>query len=166
MTTSAAEGWAEMPLRQFAVEARLRSALLLRESGQVVAQHGFLRAMDVMAACALGAAIHASAALLGRELDGAPFTELHHAGGERELVLAEARTADGPLLVLAVYGDESSYGVVRLCLASLRRALAAAAPAERAPAAIGLDFEQELASNLARLFPAGDARDRAAQTSA
>ena len=64
------ERWVEEPLRRFVDDARVLLALLLHPSGQVMAQHGFTRAVDVMSACALAAAIHASAGALGMQLDG------------------------------------------------------------------------------------------------
>lgn len=73
MRAYVAEAWVEAPLQRFVDDAHVQFALLLHPSGQVLGQFGFTRAVDVMAACALGAAIHASAGELGRELDGHPF---------------------------------------------------------------------------------------------
>ena len=79
MRARVAEAWVEAPLQRFVDDARVQFALLLHPSGQVLGQFGFTRAVDVMAACALGAAIHASAGALGKELDGHPFRELRDA---------------------------------------------------------------------------------------
>src|SRR4029079_19585529 len=65
MTLTAVEPWVEPPLKRFVDESRAVLALLLHPSGQVLAQYGFARAVDVMSACALAAAIHASSAELG-----------------------------------------------------------------------------------------------------
>ena len=70
---TAVEGWIEQPLLRFVDDARVRLALVLEPSGRVLAQHGFTRSVDVMSACALAAAIQASAGELGSMLDGAPF---------------------------------------------------------------------------------------------
>ncbi|HYJ81060.1 MAG TPA: hypothetical protein VEW03_15715, partial [Longimicrobiaceae bacterium] len=48
------------PVEHFVREAGLRLVLLINESGQVLAQHGFARALDVMGVASLGAGIHAS----------------------------------------------------------------------------------------------------------
>ena len=80
MIIASVEPWIEAPLRRYVDDARARIALLLHPSGQVVAQAGFTRAVDVMTACALAAAVHATAGELGRQLDGRPFRALHHAG--------------------------------------------------------------------------------------
>jgi hypothetical protein len=56
----AIEPWVEDPLRVFLAESAARVVLLTTTSGQVVAQHGFTRSLDVMSAAALGAGIVAS----------------------------------------------------------------------------------------------------------
>ena len=103
MNFAVVEGWVEAPLRRFVDDARVLLALVLHPSGQVLAQSGFTRAVDVMSACALAAGIHASAGELGKMLEGRPFAGLHHAGKERQIFLAPASTARATWLVLAVF---------------------------------------------------------------
>lgn len=148
------ESWIEGPLRQFVSDAGAELALLLHPSGQVLAQHGFARAVDVMSACALAAGIHASAGELGKLLDGQPFRGLHHVGRERQIFLAEALWPRGTYIFLTVFGPESSLGLVRLYFDELVAALAAAAPKEVAPTtpALAEHFERDLNRNLAVLF--------------
>jgi predicted regulator of Ras-like GTPase activity (Roadblock/LC7/MglB family) len=157
MTMMAVEPWVEAPLRKFVEEARTVLALLLHPSGQVIAQFGFARAVDVMSACALAAAIHASAGELGRQLDGRPFRGLHHAGRDRQLYLAEAATPRGAFIFLTVFDQESSLGLVRLYFDEFSKNLAAAAPAapRRQEPVLEEKFEQELNRNLAALFGRG-----------
>jgi hypothetical protein len=155
--TTAAEPWVEAPMRRFVDEARVTFALLLHPSGQVLAQHGFTSPVDVMSACALASAIHASAAHLGRQLDGRPFTQLFHADNDRRLFLGEAMTPRGALVFLTVFGGESSTGLVQLYFRELSRELAAQAPPpEPIPAGPPLgrseDFEEDLQRSLAALF--------------
>ena len=153
MTVAVAEGWVEPPLRRFVGEAHVLFALLLHPSGQVLGQHGFTRAVDVMAACALAAAIHASSGELGRELDGRPFSELYHAGRERQIFLAEVPTARGGLVFLTVFDAGSSLGLVQLYFRALRTALRDAAPPPVAVTPmLAANFEQDLNRNLAILF--------------
>ncbi|HJU65100.1 MAG TPA: hypothetical protein VJ596_05450 [Gemmatimonadaceae bacterium] len=163
MKMAVAEGWVEAPLRRFVEDSRVLFALLLHPTGQVLGQHGFTRAVDVMAACALASAIHASAGALGRELDGTPFTELHHAGRAREIYIAEARSPAGPLILVTVFDGATSVGLVQLYCREFRRALAASAPQPTgtlAPGndALGVDFERELNRNLAVLFGRAQSR--------
>ena len=154
MIISVVEDWIEAPLRAFVDETSVELALLLHPNGQVMAQHGFARAVDVMTACALAAGIHATSAELGRFVDGKPFQRLHHAGVARQIFLAEARSARGAYIFLTVFGHESSIGLVRLYFDELVAALATAAPAE-APTttpALAEHFERDLNRNLAALF--------------
>jgi hypothetical protein len=148
------ESWIEGPLKQFVSDASAELALLLHPSGQVLAQHGFARAVDVMTACALAAGIHASSGELGRLLDGRPFRGLHHVGRERQIFLAEALSPRGSYIFLTVFGSESSLGLVRLYFDELVKSLTAAAPKDAAPVvpALAEHFERDLNHNLAVLF--------------
>jgi hypothetical protein len=148
------ESWIEAPLRQFVADSEVELALLLHPSGQVLAQHGFARALDVMSACALAAAIHASAGELGRMLDGRPFRGLHHAGATRQIFLGEVLSPRGAYVFLTVFGSESSLGLVRLYFDELVGALNAAASVELPPSspALAEHFERDLDRNLAVLF--------------
>ena len=147
------EPWIEAPLRAFVTDAQVQLALLLHPSGQVMAQHGFVRAVDVMSACALAAAIHASAGELGRQLEGKPFTGLH-AGTDRQLFLAEAKTPLGAYIFLTVFDQGSSLGLVRMYFEEFRVNLANAAPPPVGPQepVLSANFEGELNRNLAALF--------------
>ena len=154
MTTAVVEPWVEAPLRAFRKDSGAVIALLLHPSGQVMAQHGFDRAVDVMSACALAAAIHASSGELGKRLDGRAFTELHHAGAVRGIYLTESGTRAGPLLLLAVFDAGTSLGIVRLYAEELAAALADAAPVppETREPVLATTFERDLNRNLAALF--------------
>lgn len=153
MIKTSVEPWIEAPLRAFVADAGVLLALLLHPSGQVLAQHGFVRAVDVMSACALAAAIHASSAELGRQLEGKPFAGLH-AGNARQLYIAEAETVRGPYIFLTVFDQASSLGLVRMYFQEFRATLAAAAPPPVAPQGpvLNANFEGELNRNLAELF--------------
>lgn len=146
-------GWADTPVRRFVYDARLQLAVLMHPSGQVLAQHGFQRQMDVQTACALSAAINATAVQLGLLIDGVPFTGLHYAGAVRQIHLAQVPVRSGTLLLLSVFDEESSLGIVQLYLDELRASLAATAPVDDdAPPALAEDFERDLNTNLAALF--------------
>lgn len=154
MKITTAEPWIEAPLRRFVDDARSRLALVMHPSGQVLAQCGFTRAIDVMSACALAAAIHASAGELGRRLDGRPFRELHHPGPDRQLYLAYGETPRGAYIVLTVFDDESSVGLVRLFCEQFRRDLITAAPPLIIPEGplFNEHFERDLNRSIASLF--------------
>jgi len=151
-------GWADAPLKRFVDDARLQLAVLMHTSGQVLAQVGFRRSLDVQTACALSAAINASAEQLGLLVDGAPFRALHYAGSARQLHLGQVQVREETLVLLSVFDAESSLGIVQLYLGEFRTAISAAAPAaaatEDAPA-LAEDFERDLNRNLAALFGRG-----------
>ena len=138
------------PLQTFVRDARVRMALVLETSGRVLTQHGFTRSLDVMSACSLVSAIHASASELGRLLDGEPFGPLHHAGTERQVFLAPCRCGGRTVLLLAVFDESSSLGIVRLFWGEFVRSVA---DAPRVPTNVHApDFERDLQHNLAVLF--------------
>ena len=153
MTFAVVEGWVEAPLRRFVDDARVLLALVLHPSGQVLAQSGFTRAVDVMSACALAAAIHASAGELGKMLENRPFGGLHHAGRDRQIFLAPVFAPRATYLLLAVFDQESSLGLVQLYFRELVAGLSVAAPVpEEQKPVLAVHFEQELNRNLAALF--------------
>ena len=143
--------WLAAPLADFVRETRVRLALVLAPSGRVFAQHGFTRSLDVMAACSLAAAIHASASALGREL-GQSLGPLHHGGADRQLYLVPVAAGDGALLLLAVFDEDTSLGIVRHFATAFAQRVARAAPPGTGSAPLAEDFEHELGRNLATLF--------------
>jgi hypothetical protein len=153
MIISTAEPWIEAPLRRYVDEARARMALVLHPSGQVLAQAGFTRAVDVASACALAAAAFATVGELGRQLDGRTFGGVHHVGLEKQFYLAHTETKIGGFICFTVFDSESSLGLVRLYFDELCAELAAAAPAPViTKPALASDFEAELNANLMALF--------------
>src|SRR5438046_1415706 len=154
MSITAVEAGVAAPLQKFVEEARTVLGLLLHPSGQVVAQFGFARAVDVMSACALAAAIHASSGELGKQLDGKAFRGLNHPGRDRQLYIAEAVTPRGSFIFLTVFDQESSLGLVRLYFDEFCKNLAAAAPPapQHVEPILEERFEQDLNKNLEALF--------------
>ena len=153
MRTHVAEPWIEAPLQTFVDDAGALFALLLHPNGQVMGQFGFTRAVDVMAACALAAAIHASAAELGRELDGKPFREMYHAGKKRQIFIGDVPTTQQRFVFLTVFDAESSLGLVRIYFQELCALLENAQPPAIPQTPISAaSLEQDLNRNLAILF--------------
>jgi hypothetical protein len=148
-----AEPWVEAPLKRLREDARLISGVLLYPSGKVVGQFGFTNAADVMSICALTSAINASARELGRQLDGRPFYEMHHAGSGRQVFMARCAASAQEFLFVGVFDRESSLGVVEIYFAEFQKALEKLRPDAAAPA-IGPsgDFEGELNRSLDALF--------------
>jgi hypothetical protein len=156
MKLQVAADWVEAPLKAFVGDARAEIAVLLHPTGQVLGQFGFARSVDVVTACALGAAIHASSGELGKQLDGKPFTVMHYAGPHKQIFLAPVPIDGGTLLLLTVFDEESSLGLVQLFFKEFCTALATVAPQWKgAEAALAGDFESELNKNLAAMFGRG-----------
>ena len=136
-------------------DARLISGVLLYPSGRAVGQFGFSNAADVMSICALTSAINASARELGRQLDGKPFYEMHHAGAERQVFMARASAGAQEFLFVGVFDRESSLGVVEMYFTEFQKALEKLrpdAPTTTPPIKPGGDFEGELNRSLDALF--------------
>jgi hypothetical protein len=126
----------------------------MTSAGQVLAQHGFSRALDVMSAAALGAAIIASTDEIARQLRQPPFAALNHQGQRHGIFLASAATGRGRVIVLVVYDlDVSSLGLVQLFLEQLAGELQAASPKDTGQKQVlAADFERELSDSLTTLF--------------
>ncbi|MBI1723403.1 MAG: hypothetical protein HYR48_05800 [Gemmatimonadetes bacterium] len=153
MSTTVVEAWTERPLVRFVAQSSARIVVVMTPAGQVLAQHGFTRAVDLMSASALGAAIMASSGALAQQVGEAGFGALYHAGQRHGIHLAGCDTPRGRLIVLTVFGKETSIGLVQLFHDEFVTALRQAAPAmeERKPI-LAADFESELNKSLSSLF--------------
>jgi hypothetical protein len=149
----ALEHWVEAPLATFLAESSARLTLLMTSAGQVVAQHGFTRAFDVMSAAALGAAIMASTDELARLMEVPVFHALSHQGAHHGLFLSGFDTPQGRWIGLVVFGPESSLGLVQLFFQRMVEDLATLAPGpEPSGQVLSEDFEDELNASLRTLF--------------
>lgn len=153
-TVRAVETWTLEPLTTYVTEAGARLVLLMTPAGQVLAQSGFLRAVDVMASSALGAAIMASTTEIARLMGQPPFAGLNHQGLRHGIFLSGFLTDRRPLIVLVVYDlDASSLGLVQLFFEQLVADLRAASPKAGVPKQVlAADFERELNESLNSLF--------------
>lgn len=149
----AVESWVEAPLAEFLRESSARVVLLMTASGQVVAEHGFSRTLDVMSAAALGAGIVASTGALASTMGVGALGPVVHQGSTQGVLLAPFGMPQGTWVALVVFGRETTLGVVQLFLAGMVEQLAAAAPAPapRAPL-LAERFEEELNASLRTLF--------------
>jgi predicted regulator of Ras-like GTPase activity (Roadblock/LC7/MglB family) len=148
-----AEPWVAGPLRRLMDDARLISGVLLYPTGKAVGQFGFSNAADVMSVCALTSAINASARELGRQLDGKPFVEMHHAGADRQVFMARCLADQHEFLFVGVFDRESSLGVVEIYFEEFQKAIAKLTPqAEIRGKGPSGDFEGELNRSLDALF--------------
>ena len=119
----AVEPWVVAPLETFLAESQARLCLLMTTAGQVVAQHGFTRAVDVMGTAALGAGIIASTGELARTLKWENFSTVVHQGPEQAHLLASFDTPRGKWVALVVFGPDTSLGLVQLFFEQLVKEL-------------------------------------------
>lgn len=144
------------PVDRFSREAGLRLVLLINESGQVLAQRGFARALDVMGVAALGAGIHASSHALAVMVGEGGFKHLHQGGAAAQVFLGPFRTPAEDLIVIAVFGEDSSIGLVQVFFAEFVREVAALPGWSQArPTADAEAFERDLEAGLETVFGEG-----------
>jgi hypothetical protein len=147
------EPWVVEPLQTFITESSARLILLMTTSGQVVAQHGFARSVEVMTAAALGAAIVASTEELARIMGSPRFGALVHGGDRQSCMLSAFGTPRGRWIGLVVFGSETSIGLVQLFFDQMVEQLVSAAPREQPPPPIlAENLEHELDASLKELF--------------
>lgn len=101
-------------LEEFVRETGVRLAVLINRSGQVLAQHGFERRLDLVGVASLAAGIHASSRALARQVGEDRFEHLYHAGETRRLFIGQFETPAGGMILVAVFDRGSSIGLVRL----------------------------------------------------
>jgi hypothetical protein len=146
-------GALEAPVERFAREAGLRLVLLINESGQVLAQRGFARALDVMGVAALGAGINASSRALAELLGMGGFGHLHQGGAQAQVFIGPFRTPAENLIVIAVFGEDSSIGLVQVFFGQFTAQVAGLPGwSEVRPTADARAFEKDLEAGLENLF--------------
>lgn len=142
------------PMRRFVRESRVRIALLVSGSGQILAQHGFVRRFDVGSVAALAAAAHASSHALAKLTGAERWVHLHHVGQDRQLVLAPVRTVAGELIMVAIFDDDSTLGLVQLFFDRFVDEVHELEEFGAPLAASDLkDFEEDLEAGVERLLP-------------
>lgn len=102
------------PTLRFVQEARVRTCLVVNGAGQVLAQHGFTRSYEVVNIAALAAAAHAAAGALADLLESGKWTHLHNHGERQQMFLAPLHTPVEELILVAIFDEDSSLGLVQL----------------------------------------------------
>jgi predicted regulator of Ras-like GTPase activity (Roadblock/LC7/MglB family) len=147
------------PVEKFIRESRVRIAVLVSGSGQVLAQHGFTRSYQIMNVASLAAATHASSRALAELTGAGRWEHLYHAGLQRQLFLAPLRTPVEDLILVAIFEGDSSLGIVRLFYESLEEEVSALPDfADIRGSADQASFEHDLAASL-ELLPDGQEED-------
>ncbi len=134
------------PLEEFVRETGVRLAALINRGGQVLAYHGFDRVFDLVGVATLAAGINASSQALAQQLGEDQFEHVYHAGRVRQLFLGHFDSPAGRLMLVAVFDEHSSIGLVRVFfddLAAQVREMHALDIARSAESARAFDAELE-----------------------
>ena len=141
------------PIEDFVRESGVTLAVLINRSGQVLAQFGFDRVFDLVGVASLAAGINASSRALANQLGQEQFEHLHHAGLMRQLFLGHFESAAGQLMLVAVFDQNSSIGLVRLFFEEFVKGIHQLPSMDISRKTVSpRDFETELETSLDRFF--------------
>ena len=135
----------------FVRESRVRLVLVLDTSGRIVTQHGFTEGLDLAAFASLAAGVHAASGEIARLLAQPGFSQLYQGRGEYQLFVGAIRPPVGELLLLAVFGEDTTIGLVRALFKELSDGLQTARWPRFTTADDDHNLEVELAAGLARV---------------
>src|SRR5439155_9154698 len=107
-------------LQRFLSEARAMEALLIDRSGQLLAMDGVARALDTVSISALAAAAFSSTAAMAQLLGETEFTVLFHEGAKWSIHVS---TVDKEAILLAIFDDRTTVGMVRIFAKEASRAV-------------------------------------------
>jgi predicted regulator of Ras-like GTPase activity (Roadblock/LC7/MglB family) len=144
-------------MKDFVLQSRVRIAVLINHSGQVLAHHGFTRAYDMANVATLAAATHSSSQALAELTGAGRWLHLHHAGESKQLFLAPFRTGAEELVLVAIFDQESTLGLVQLFFDRLTEAVREI-PELGQPLGEGdaEEFERDLDAGIQRLLSEND----------
>ncbi len=141
------------PTRRFVQEAAVRTCIIVNGAGQVLSQHGFTRSYEVVNIAALAAAAHAAAGALAHVTGAGRWTHLHNAGVRQQMFLAPFRTPVEELILVAIFDDDSSLGLVQLFFDRLVAEVKTLPELQRIiPAADASSFERDLEAGARRIL--------------
>jgi predicted regulator of Ras-like GTPase activity (Roadblock/LC7/MglB family) len=141
------------PLEGFVEDSGVGLAVLINRSGQVLAQHGFDKVLDLVGVASLAAGINASSRALANQLGQEQFEHLHHAGTARQLFLGHFDSPTGQMMLVTVFDDRSSIGLVRLFFEQFVTQVNRLPAMDAARSTVSArDFETELETSLDRFF--------------
>lgn len=98
-------------LTTFLGESGATEVLLIDRSGQLLAATGANRALDTVSISALAAGAFSSTGALAQLLGETEFTVLFHQGNKESMHVS---TVDDQAILLAIFGERTTVGMVRL----------------------------------------------------
>ena len=109
-------------LTHFLADSGAAEALLIDRGGQLMAMDGDAQALDAVSISALAAAAFSSTAAMAQLLGEPEFSVLFHEGTKRSIHLS---TVDEETVLLAIFDERTTVGMVRLCAGEASRAVGA-----------------------------------------
>jgi hypothetical protein len=97
----------------FARESRAGLVLVMDGSGRLLRRVGDPKSLDLAAFSSLAAGIHSASREAARMLGESGFSQLCHGSGDRQLFLGATGTPAGEIVVVALFGEDSTVGLVR-----------------------------------------------------
>ena len=141
------------PMEEFVGEKRVRIALLINRSGQVLGQYGFTRKYEVVNVASLAASANAAASALAQLTGSQKWTHLHHGGATRQLFIAPITTPAEEIILVAIFDEDSSVGLVQLFFDRFGEKLSTLdAFRDAAPTSDQAEFERDLEAGLEHVF--------------
>lgn len=98
-------------LAGFLADSGAAEALLIDRSGQLLAADGVARELDTVSISALAAAAYSSTRAMAQLLGETEFTVLFHEGVRQSIHVS---TVDEDAVLLAIFGERTTVGMVRL----------------------------------------------------
>lgn len=142
-------------LTRFLADAGAEEVLLIDRSGQLLAMDGVSRALDTVSISALAAAAFSSTCAMAQLLGETEFTVLFHEGVKQSIHVS---TVDEEAILLAIFDERTTVGMVRLFAKEASRAVGAVLGQTRARPKPGAEFAAPLSAAEAR--PAWGSRAR------
>lgn len=147
------------PLWEFVRESRVRIAVLVTASGQVLAQHGFTRSVEIVGVASLAASAHAAARALGEITGAGRWQHLYNQGRKHQLLLSPFRTRTEELILVAIFDQDSTLGLVRLFCDRLAERISRLPDFQAAAPLRAVEhFETDLEAGIESVFRSGRPR--------
>jgi len=134
-------------LTHFLNDSSAVEALLIDRGGQLLARDGDAEALDAVSICALAAAAFSSTAAMAQLLGEPEFSVLFHEGAKRSLHVS---TVDDESILLAIFDQRTTIGMVRLFAGEASRAVGAVLGEARARPKPPAEFAAPLKDTEAR----------------
>ena len=109
-------------LTRFLADSGAGDVLLIDRGGQLLAMDGDGQALDAVSISALAAGAFSSTAAIAQLLGEPEFSGLFHEGAKRSIHVS---TVDDQSILLAIFDERTTIGMVRLCAGEASRAVGA-----------------------------------------